>query len=47
VRAGERADIARLAAAAQKVAPALEDLLLEVAAGAAERARLALDEEGR
>jgi purine-nucleoside phosphorylase len=46
VGAGERADVARLAATAQRLAPALEDLLLEVAAGAAERARLALEEPG-
>jgi purine-nucleoside phosphorylase len=45
VRAGERADIARLAATAQRMAPALDDLLFAVAAAAAERARRALEQE--
>lgn len=45
-RAGERADIARLAAAARRMTPALDDLLLAVARAADLRARQSLEEGG-
>jgi purine-nucleoside phosphorylase len=44
VHAGERVDIASVAASAQRLAPALDDLLLAVAAAAEKRARESLEE---
>lgn len=43
-RAGERADIASVAASAQRLAPALDDLLVAVAGAAQKRARESLEE---
>ncbi len=46
-RAGERADIAHVAASAQRMAPALDDLLVAVAGAAEKRARETLEERRR
>jgi purine nucleoside phosphorylase len=46
-RAGERADIAHVAASAQRMAPALDDLLVSVAGAAEKRARETLEERRR
>jgi purine-nucleoside phosphorylase len=47
LRAGERADIASVAASAQRLAPALDDLLVAIAGAAGKRAREALEERRR